>query len=196
MPKKHIQAPLPFQGQKRNFLTQFSELINQLPDDSVIVNLFGGSGLLSHTEKQLKPNAKVVYNDFDNYTERLQHIDQTNQFISKLYKCVLFSEHLLVVKGKIPNDLKTELIQIIEEHQQKYGYVDFLTLSSNLVFSGKYCNTLEKIKKQGFYNKLTQKPYSAKAYLDGVIVEKRITNNFLKNIKAPLLEGLGRLCFW
>jgi len=72
-PKKYIQAPLPlpFQGQKRNFLTQFSELINELPDDSTIVDLFGGSGLLSHTAKQLKPTTKVVYNDFDNYTECL-----------------------------------------------------------------------------------------------------------------------------
>jgi len=78
MPKKYTQATLPFQGQKRNFLRQFLELINELPDNSTIVDLFGGSGLLSHTSKQLKPTAKVVYNDFDNYTERLNHIDQTN----------------------------------------------------------------------------------------------------------------------
>jgi len=57
-----------------------------LPDDSVIVGLFGGLGLLSHTAKQLNPKAKVVYNDFDNYTERLNRIDQTNELISKLHK--------------------------------------------------------------------------------------------------------------
>jgi len=148
MLKRYNQAPLPFQGQKRNFLKQFSELVNQLPDDSVIVDLFGGSGLLSHTAKQLKPAAKVVYNDFDNYTERLNHIDQTNELISKLYKHILLSKHLLLVKDKMPNGLQHELIRIIEEH----GYVDYITLSSNLLFSGKYVLDLEALKKQGFYN--------------------------------------------
>jgi len=59
-----------------------------LPDDSIIVDLFSGSRLLSHTAKQLKPTAKVVYNDFDNYTERLNRIDQTNKLINKFYKHV------------------------------------------------------------------------------------------------------------
>ena len=36
-----------------------------------IVDVFGGSGLLSHTAKQLKPKATVIYNDFDGYNERL-----------------------------------------------------------------------------------------------------------------------------
>jgi len=88
----------------------------------------------------------VIYNDFDNYTERLNHIDQTNKLMSKLYKYVLLSKHLLLVKDKIPNNLKTKLIEIIEEHHQKYQYLDCITLSSNLLFSGKYYTTFEQIK--------------------------------------------------
>jgi len=194
MPKKHIQAPLPFQGQKRNFLTQFTELINQLPDDSTIVDLFGGSGLLSHTAKQLKPKAKIVYNDFDNYTERLNHIDQTNELISKLQ--VSFSKHLLLVQDKIPNDLKTELIQIIEEHQQKHGYLDYLTLSSNLLFSGKYADNLEALKKEWFYNKITQKTYCKDGYLDGVIVENSDYRSVFEKYKSPSFGGVGEALFF
>jgi len=195
MLKKHIQAPLPFQGQKRYFLKQFTELINQLPDDTTIIDLFGGSGLLSHTAKQLKPKAKVVYNDFDNYTERLQHTDQTNELISKLYKNALLSEHLLVVKDKIPNGLQSELIEIIEQHQQKYNYVDFITLSSNLVFSGKHALSLEALKKQNFYNKIIQKSYSAKDYLDGVIVEKMDYKQLFEKYKSPAFGGVGEALF-
>jgi len=89
--------------------------------------------------------------DFDNYTERLNHIDQTNGLISKLYKYVSFSKHLLLIKDKMPDGLQSELIQIIEQHQQKYNYVDFITLSSNLVFSGRYALSLEALKKnKGF----------------------------------------------
>jgi len=67
--------------------------------------------------------------------------------------CNTSTKHLLLVKDKIPNDLKTELIQIIEEHQQKYNYVDYITLSSNLVFSSKYVLNLEALKKRGFTTK-------------------------------------------
>ena len=66
------QAPLPFIGQKRMFLKHFSQILNDH-------DVFGGSGLLSHTAKQLKPQARVIYNDFDNYSERLQHIPDINQ---------------------------------------------------------------------------------------------------------------------
>jgi len=155
-----------------------------LPDDSTIVDLFGGSGLLVHTTKQLKPKAKVIYNDFDNYTERLKHIDQTNWLISKLYKHVSFSKHLLLIKYKMSNGLKSELIEIIEEHQQKYGYVDYITLSSNLLFSGKYVLSLEALKKEEVYSKITQKSYSAKDYLDGVIFEKTDYRSVFEKYKS------------
>ena len=63
------QAPLPFTGQKRMFLRHFKAILDeQIPGDGegwTIVDTFGGSGLLSHTAKQLKPRARVIYNDFD-----------------------------------------------------------------------------------------------------------------------------------
>jgi len=185
--KKYIQAPLPFQGQKRNFLKQFTELINKLPDDVIILDLFGGSGLLSHTAKQLKPNAKVVYNDFDNYTERLQHIDQTNELAQQLQICILKHQSILLDKDKIPNDLKIELLKIIVEHQQKYNYVDYITLSSWLLFSGSYAKDLEELKKQAFYNRITQKTYTAKDYLNGVIIEKLDYRELFKKYQSPSL---------
>lgn len=65
------QAPLPFTGQKRMFLRHFKAILDeQIPGDGegwTIVDTFGGSGLLSHTAKQLKPRARVIYNDFNLY---------------------------------------------------------------------------------------------------------------------------------
>lgn len=48
MKKEHLSAPLPFVGQKRMFAAKFKEVLKQYPDDAVFVDLFGGSGLLSH----------------------------------------------------------------------------------------------------------------------------------------------------
>ena len=76
--KTYKKAPLPFIGQKRNFLKHLIPVLQQnIPDDGAgwtIVDVFGGSGLLAHTAKHILPKARVVYNDFDGYAERLHHI--------------------------------------------------------------------------------------------------------------------------
>ena len=74
MSKCYLSAPLPFQGQKRMFAREFKNVLKQFPDTATFVDLFGGSGLLSHIAKHEKPNATVVYNDFDGYRKRLAHI--------------------------------------------------------------------------------------------------------------------------
>lgn len=84
MSRMYKSAPLPFVGQKRMFVREFIKILGQFPAGTVFVDLFGGSGLLSHVTKRTKPEAIVVYNDFDNYRCRLQHIPQTNRLIADL----------------------------------------------------------------------------------------------------------------
>lgn len=84
MKKHYLSAPLPFVGQKRMFAREFIKVLEQYPNDTVFVDLFGGSGLLSHIAKCQKPGATVVYNDFDNYRLRLESIPRTNALLSDL----------------------------------------------------------------------------------------------------------------
>jgi adenine-specific DNA methylase len=79
--KTFHQAPLPFQGQKRKFLKEFKTALNEFSPTATYVDLFGGSGFLSHSIKQHYPNANVVYNDFDGYSHRLENVDKTNKII-------------------------------------------------------------------------------------------------------------------
>ena len=69
------QAPLPFNGQKRRFLTKFTQVIKENINDNgagwTVVDVFGGSGLLARRAKDLLPLARVIYNDFDDYAGRL-----------------------------------------------------------------------------------------------------------------------------
>lgn len=90
MRKMYLSAPLPFVGQKRMFAKEFIKVLGQFPDSTVFVDLFGGSGLLSHITKCVRPDAVVVYNDFDNYRQRLANIPVTN---------VLLLNVLNVLKG-------------------------------------------------------------------------------------------------
>ena len=76
MSEVYLTAPLPFQGQKRNFVGEFRAALSELNpagEITTIVDLFGGSGLLSHTAKRHAPECRVIYNDFDGYRERLEN---------------------------------------------------------------------------------------------------------------------------
>jgi len=84
MTKIYKSAPLPFQGQKRRYVGEFCRVLGQIRDARIFVDLFGGSGLLSHIAKRERPDAMVVYNDFDDYRTRLDNIPRTNALISDL----------------------------------------------------------------------------------------------------------------
>lgn len=88
MRRQYLSAPLPFQGQKRMFAKEFIKVLKHYQDDAVFVDLFGGSGLLSHITKCQKPDATVVYNDFDNYRRRLENIPRTNALLDKIREVV------------------------------------------------------------------------------------------------------------
>lgn len=136
--KIYTSAPLPFMGQKRKFLKQFKPALESFSPLATYVDLFGGSGLLSHTVKAHYPEATVIYNDFDNYRERLQNIARTN---------VLIADIRTILKDypkdqRVVGSLREKVIErvIIDE---KSGYVDYITLSSSILFAMKYVLSFE-----------------------------------------------------
>lgn len=157
------QAPLPFQGQKRRFLKEFKEVLKEFPCDTVFVDLFGGSGLLSHTIKTEKPNARVIWNDYDNFQRRLELIPITNEILGNIRPILQNRTR----KSNI-DDLKPQIISVLKEYSV-YD-LDYITLSANLVFSGKHACSLEELMEKGcnFYNVLTKTEYNAIGYLQGV----------------------------
>lgn len=164
-------APLPFQGQKRRFAGGYATALQELSkkqDVKVIVDLFGGSGLLAHISKHIVPETRVIYNDFDNYTERLLNIEMTNKLLADI--------RLLLVdtprdKCRIDNATKVKIMQRIAQDTTQ-GYVDYITLSASLMFSGKYATSLEEFEKEHFYNKVKVGDYdfNPSEYLDGLEV--------------------------
>ena len=82
--KTYSRAPLPFLGSKNHFVKQYRELLKHATGIDTVVDLFGGSGILSRIAKDVLPNARVVYNDFDNYCARLEMIPTTNAIIGEM----------------------------------------------------------------------------------------------------------------
>lgn len=167
MKNKFSSSPLPFQGQKRNFLKEFKKELVNYPDDAIYVDLFGGSGLLSHTVKQEKPNAKVIYNDYDNFSRRIKSIPVTNEILEKLRE-ILKSEPR---KVKIVPEKKREILSLIKNYELKY-WIDYITLSSSLLFSANYVKTFSEFKDQTFYNNIRKSSYQADGYLEEVIIDR------------------------
>lgn len=140
--------------------------MEQFPDDTVFVDLFGGSGLLSHITKRMKPTSTVVYNDFDNYRFRLAHIPHTNKLLADIRTLVGDSvpKHK-AIKGK----LRECVLKRIEEEEASVGYVDFITLSSSLMFSMKYKLSVEEMSKEVLYNNIRKNGYPESLdYLEGL----------------------------
>lgn len=167
MRRQYLSAPLPFQGQKRMFAKEFIKVLKHYPDDAVFVDLFGGSGLLSHITKCQKPDATVVYNDFDNYRHRLENIPRTNALLDKIREVVASVPRQKV----LPEKTKEAILSLIEQKEKERGYVDYITLSTSLLFSMKYATNLDGLRKETFYNTVRKCNYDlCLDYLDGLEV--------------------------
>lgn len=167
MRRQYLSAPLPFQGQKRMFAKEFIKVLKHYPDDAVFVDLFGGSGLLSHITKCQKPDATVVYNDFDNYRRRLENIPRTNALLDKIREVVASVPRQKV----LPEKTKEAILLLIEQEEKERGYVDYITLSTSLLFSMKYATNLDGLRKETFYNTVRKCNYDlCLDYLDGLEV--------------------------
>ena len=167
MRKLYLSAPLPFVGQKRMFAREFIKVLEQFKDKTVFVDLFGGSGLLSHIAKHQRPDATVVYNDYDGYCQRLQAIPQTNALLADLREIVKDTPRHKPIKG----DTRERVFERILQEERESGYVDFITLSSSLMFSMKYQLSVEGMRKEVLYNNIRMTDYPlCPDYLDGLTV--------------------------
>ena len=176
--KTFKQAPLPFIGQKRMFLKHVEIVLNKHIDGEgegwTIVDVFGGSGLLSHTAKQLKPKATVIYNDFDGYAERLNHIDDINRLRQIIFN---YLHGIIPKNGRLSKEIKEEIINKINNFK---GYKDLNCLASWLLFSGQQVGSVEELFAKDFWNCVRQSDYpTADGYLDGIEV---ISESFHKLI--------------
>ena len=186
----YTRAPLPFVGQKRRFLNHFKTLLKQhIPNDGegwTIVDAFGGSGLLAHTAKQVLPKARVIYNDFDGYAERLQNINDTNKLRTIIADLLAHYPR----NQKLPETLKKAVQAALNSFG---GYIDLDCVASWILFSGQQTIDLhDLIHNHTYYNGVRLSDYpSADGYLDGVEVVSKsyheLLPEFQDNSKALLV---------
>lgn len=154
------KSPLPFQGQKKNFVNMFIDEFNNFKDFDYVVDLFGGSGLLSQISYEIKREREyqVIWNDFDNFKERLDNMEKTNKIISQIKELLKDQER----KTKIDDPIK---VNKMKEIFNNADYLDIITLASKYCFPLKFVKTKENLlsEKSYFINSINE--YKESDYL-------------------------------
>ncbi|STO97599.1 DNA adenine methylase [Helicobacter canis] len=175
----YTKPPLPFMGNKRNMLKHIKQVLEtmradgEIDGESIFIDVFGGSGLVAHNIKQWYPRNQVIWNDYDNYQKRLDHIPQTESLREWIYEKVRDGEY----QNALPKEIKQEILAHIHALETQGEYIDYTTLSSYLLFSGNYARDFTELSKATFYNNISVTRLSAQGYLHGV---ERVSLDFIE----------------
>ena len=155
------RPPLSFIGNKSKFRKKFIEILERdFNDKHIYVDLFGGSGYLSYVVKNIFPNATVIYNDYDNYLDRVKHISDTNKILQDINE--IFNEDNLKRSEKANTDTKIKVMDLLEDKISKGEFVDINTITSQILFSGNSTKDFEAFKNATLYNRINKKPLDEK----------------------------------
>ena len=167
-------APLPFFGQKRAFLKPFCECLKGFSPYATYLDLFGGSGLLSHTIKQTYPSARVIYNDHDNFIGRIENLKQTNAIIDELRE--YGAQRGIKYAQRLEKEERAGVGAILRTREERGEFVDYATLGASLLFSARRANSLKELMGGSIYWRIPKKNYpQPHDYLEGV---ERVSGDF------------------
>ena len=186
MIKRFSSSPLPFRGSKRYYVRRFREVLAQTQNIDTVVDLFGGSALLSRVAKDTLPNCRVIYNDFDHYDTRLANAANTNALLRSIAPLLANVPD----NKKIHTETKIKILELCAEEEKRHA-VDYITLSGSLLFSGNWAQSYEELSKQTMYNRMVKTDYNVANYLSGLEVThcdyRELFNAHKANKKALFL---------
>lgn len=144
------KSPLPFMGQKRNYVKLLYNILQDFSIDcnTIFLDCFGGSGLLSQTIRYYYPYNKVVWNDYDNFHDRLQKIEITREIFNTLRPHISHYKS----QNRLTDIEKSMLYKVIDSHDEKD--IDFITISTWFCFQTNYAINKEYFKKIANYNRM------------------------------------------
>ena len=166
--KEYSKPPLPFEGNKKLWRKNYKKILKEFEDIEIFVDLFGGSGILSHWTKNTYKDAIVIYNDFDNYRERLKNIPTTNELLKDIREILKDVPH-----RKLIDDEKTKQIKdLFEDYKNNNKFIDLKTLVHQLHFTkciNVETSNIDKFLKYKLYNNLNKNNIEiSEDYLNGL----------------------------
>ena len=172
------KPPIPFQGNKKLWKNEFINIIKEMGEYDIYVDLFGGSGILSHWVKHIYPSSTVIYNDFDKYEDRCKQIKETNEILTRC------REVCKDLKKKQP--LSEEQTKEIKKIFKEYSNPDLLTLKSQLHYTkriNKNFKSVDDFFKEKLYNNLNENGYKETGtYFEGLKIYSKDWHELFEEI--------------
>ena len=193
------KPPIPFQGNKKLWKKKFIDIIKEMGEYDIYVDLFGGSGILSHWVKHIYPSSTVIYNDFDKYEDRCKQIKETNEILTRC------REVCKDLKKKQP--LGEERTEEIKKIFKEYSNPDLITLKSQLHYTkriDKNFKSFDDFFKEKLYNNLNENGYKeTDKYFEGLQIYSKdwhelfeeITKKYKDSIKGCLKRSEKKILF-
>lgn len=178
------KPPLPFLGAKSRAIRSIYEYFKDIDlSDCIIIDLFGGSGLLANMFKQMYPESTVIFNDFDNYKDRIDRMEETKeQFEYIWHKLNEIHKYDFSVYKK--PKLTKEQLKVFNEYVKNLpDTADKITIYSKFNFRGCF-STNPDLKTRYVANKSgTIEIKKFKDYLKGVEVVSEDYKNIMNKPK-------------
>lgn len=172
------KPPIPFQGNKKLWKNKFINIIKEMGEYDIYVDLFGGSGILSHWVKHIFPSSTVIYNDFDKYEDRCKQIKETNEILTRCRE---------VCKGlKKKQPIDEERTKEIKKIFKEYSNPDLLTLKTQLHYTkriDKNFKSVDDFFKEKLYNNLNENEYKETGtYFEGLKIYSKDWHELFEEI--------------
>lgn len=191
--KEYSKPPLPFEGNKKLWRKNYKEILKEFGDIEIFIDLFGGSGILSHWTKNTYKDSIVIYNDFDNYRERLKNIPTTNDLMNGIREIIKDVPH-----RKLIDDEKTKQIKdLFEDYKNNNKFIDLKTLVHQLHFTKNLninTSNIDKFLKYKLYNNLNKNNIEpSEGYLNGLNIVSMDWKKLYNYCKETFKEY--KICF-
>ena len=124
--------PLPFSGNKKYWAGELYDEAMLIPPGVTVWDVFGGSGVCARCIKDARPDLRVVWNDFDGFSDRLRHIDETEEIRRQLLRLVGGEGDAAGNGSRLRCPLSAEQAASVQDlcarALKKYGFLDGLSI--------------------------------------------------------------------
>lgn len=138
--KQVIKLPFPFVGNKHKILNRLDKINFPINKDTLIVDVFGGSGLLTSYFNIRYPNNKIIYNDYSKNNKYFISTIKNDDLISRINKFLDYANILtesITREDKLPQHISDKIYKYILKNIPEYNntYIVQNIINSNISFN-------------------------------------------------------------
>lgn len=122
------EPPLAFSGNKKYWAAELADEAALLPPGATVWDCFGGSGVCARCVKDARPDVRVIWNDFDGYSERLRHVAESEELRKTLLR-VCGSESDDGFRRKLSPSECDAVQAACVAHRARYQFLDGVLVS-------------------------------------------------------------------